>query len=91
MIDPYLLTAPILLLAINDGEPVDVAQGVLAANKLTATLVTDPARMISTAYGVSIWPTIVLIDGSGAVTGVRYGRMLRDSTVSIAGQPAPSA
>jgi peroxiredoxin len=80
-----------IVLAINDGEPADVAQNVLSANKLTATLVTDPARMISTAYGVNMWPTIVLIDASGAVTGVHYGRMLRDTTASTAGQPTGSA
>ena len=80
-----------VVLAINDGESADVAQKALAANKLTPTLVTDPARMISTAYGVSIWPTIVLIDALGAVTGVRYGRMLRDSTTSTAGQSTRSA
>jgi peroxiredoxin len=77
-----------VVLAINDGEPADLATKVFAANKLTATLVTDPARMISVAYGVSIWPTIVLIDSTGAVTAVRYGRMLTDSSPSPVGQPA---
>jgi len=77
-----------VVLAINDGEPADLAQKVFTANKLTPTLVTDPARMISVAYGVSIRPTIVFIDAWGAVTGVRYGRMLSDSSASPAGQPA---
>jgi peroxiredoxin len=77
-----------VLLAINDGEPADLATKVFTANNLTATLVTDPARMISVAYGVSIWPTIVLLDASCVVTGVRYGRILSDSSASPAGQPA---
>ena len=80
-----------VVLAINDGEPADVAAKVFAANNFTATLVTDPARMISIAYGVSVWPTIVLVDASGVVTGVRYGRILSDPSASPADQPtAPS-
>src|SRR5262249_50858293 len=38
------------VLAINDGESVDVAEKSAKANRLTATLVTDPQRDISGGY-----------------------------------------
>lgn len=62
-----------LVLAINDGEASDVARGASAESGFTATLVTDPQRQISSAYGVSIWPTIVSLDSSGTITAIRYG------------------
>lgn len=62
-----------LVLAINDGEASDVARSAAAESGFTATLVTDPERQISSAYGVSIWPTIVSLDSSGTVTSIRYG------------------
>jgi peroxiredoxin len=65
-----------VVLAINDGESVEVAKKAAAAHKLTATLVTDSQRLISSAYGVSVWPTVVSIDASGVVTGIRYGRFV---------------
>ena len=76
--------APVVL-AINDGEAADVARRAALENGLTAIIVTDPQREISSAYGVSLWPTIVFLDASGLVTGIRYGR--------VAGQPGktPSA
>jgi len=37
--------------------------------------VPDPAREISRAYGINVWPTIVSIDASGLVSGIRYGRV----------------
>jgi hypothetical protein len=64
-----------IVLAINDGESPEVAKRVAAENGLTATIVTDPQREISSAYGVSLWPTIVFLDASGLVTGIRYGRV----------------
>jgi peroxiredoxin len=63
-----------VVLAINDGEAVDLARRVAAENRLSAILVTDPTRTISLAYGVNIWPTIVFIDASGVVRQIRYGR-----------------
>ena len=62
-----------LVLAINDGEDPAVARAVAAESGITAMLVTDPKREISLAYGVTQWPTIVTLDASGAVTGIRYG------------------
>jgi peroxiredoxin len=63
-----------VVLAINDGEAPDLARRVASENALSATIVTDPQREIALAYGVILWPTIVLMDAFGLVTGVRYGR-----------------
>jgi hypothetical protein len=62
-----------VVLAINDGESAEVARGVAAESGLSATLVTDPQRRISLGYGVNLWPTIVLLDAAGIVSGIRYG------------------
>lgn len=64
--------APIVL-AVNDGEDPGVARAVAAESGLTAILVTDPKREIGLAYGVTLWPTIVMLDASGMVAGIRYG------------------
>jgi peroxiredoxin len=63
------------VLAVNDGEPAELARRVAAENRLSATLVTDPERRISLAYGVTVWPTIVFIDPSGLVRGIHQGRL----------------
>jgi len=75
-----------ILLAINDGEAPELARRVALENGLTATLVPDPRRNISLAYGVNIWPTTVFLDASGLVTGILYGRLARDPRASLAGQ-----
>jgi peroxiredoxin len=62
-----------LVLAINDGDAVDVANRVAEENKFGAILVSDPARNISAAYGVSVWPTIVSVDANGVVRGIHQG------------------
>ena len=62
-----------IVLAINDGESADIARAVAAENGFTATLVTDPERAISRAYGVELWPTIVNVERSGVVGGIRFG------------------
>lgn len=61
------------VLAINDGESVEVARRTAAKHRFAATVVPDPKREISTAYGVDLWPTIVAVDAAGLVTGIRYG------------------
>jgi peroxiredoxin len=71
-----------VVLAINDGEAPELAKKVAAENGLSATLVTDPERMISLAYGVNLWPTIVLIDAFGLVRGIRYGRFAGENVDS---------
>jgi peroxiredoxin len=61
-------------LAINDGEIPDLARRTFAESGLSATLVVDPERAIGLAYGVTIWPTVVFIDASGATTRIQHGR-----------------
>lgn len=63
-----------IVLAVNDGEPAELAKRAAAENRLSTTLVTDPKREIALAYDVNMWPTIVLIDEFGLVRGIRYGR-----------------
>ena len=77
-----------VVLAINDGESPDLARRVATENGLSATIVTDPKREISIAYGVNVWPTIVFIDGSGLVRGIRYGRVAGKLGKSSSGQQA---
>jgi len=62
-----------LVLAINDGENPDLARRVAAEAGFSAIVVTDPERRISSAYGVTIWPTVVFLDSAGLVAGIHYG------------------
>jgi peroxiredoxin len=64
--------APIVL-AINDGESPEAVKRAVDANGLSVTVVTDPRRRITSAYGVSVWPTTVLIDAAGLVRSLQYG------------------
>jgi peroxiredoxin len=73
------------VLAIDDGESVEAAKKAAEAHKFGAILVTDPQRQISSAYGVSVWPTTVSIDASGIVTAIRYARAIRDTVVAPTG------
>jgi peroxiredoxin len=75
-----------VVLAINDGEPLEVVSEITAEKGLTATIVSDANRMISVAYGVSIWPTMVFLDASGVVTGIRYGHTAGERVASPAEQ-----
>jgi len=70
-----------ILMAVNDGEDPSVARAVAAESGLTAILVTDPKREISVGYGVSLWPTIVSIDKSDAVAGIKYGYVAGNALV----------
>jgi peroxiredoxin len=63
-----------LVLAINDGEKPDAALRGGAQAGLSATVVVDPHREISRAYGVAIWPTTFVIDSDGVLRAIRYGR-----------------
>ena len=67
-----------VVLAINDGDAVELAKRIAAENKLSAIVVPDPKRSISLAYGVNIWPTTVFIDAFGLVREIRYGRFGRE-------------
>jgi peroxiredoxin len=64
-----------IVLAINDGEPVEQVKRSATEHGLSATIVTDPNRQIALAYGVNVWPTIVSLDASGLVRAIRYGRL----------------
>lgn len=61
-----------VLLAINDGEPEDVARK--AAECIKAIIVPDPERDISAACGINLWPTSIYLDASGLVTDICLGR-----------------
>ena len=78
-------TAPFVL-AVNDGEEPDVARAVAAESGITAILVTDPKRDISAGYGVSMWPTIVSIDETGMIAGIKYGYVPGDQ-VALPSKP----
>ncbi len=62
------------LLAICDGEPLEVAKQAAAQHGITAVLVPDPDRDIAQACGISVWPTTIFLDSLGLVSNVRYGR-----------------
>lgn len=63
----------LLVLAINDGEPVEVVKRVAKEQKLEATIVPDPSRKVAIAYGVSTWPTTVWIDDLGTARTIQLG------------------
>jgi peroxiredoxin len=62
-----------VILAINDGEPADLAANIAAANGFSAALVPDPKREISATYGLRIWPTTVYLDSLGLVRAIQHG------------------
>ena len=63
-----------VVIAIADGESAESARRAASQNKIAATIVPDPERQISRAYGVSVWPTVVFVDDAGVTTGVQQGR-----------------
>lgn len=75
-----------MIIAINDGEPAELARMVAKESNLTAHLATDPARSISRAYGVNTWPTTIGLDATGIVRAVRFGRLAADATESPGAQ-----
>jgi peroxiredoxin len=68
------------LLAICDGDPLEVARQAAAQHGITAVLVPDPDRDIAQACGISLWPTTIFLDSSGLVSNVRYGRFSLELT-----------
>jgi hypothetical protein len=68
-----------------------VAHKAAAENGLTATVVTDPQRMISDVYGVDILPTTVIVNKFGLVETIRYGRFSGDPMTSPVGQKTPAS
>jgi peroxiredoxin len=81
----------VIVLAINDGEDPELARKVFADNKLSATLVTDPKREIAIAYGVHIWPSVISVDASGVVIGIRQGHLEGEPGTSAARQEAAAS
>jgi len=75
-----------MVLAINDGDPADLARKLFAENKLSATLVTDPERSIALAYGVNSWPTTISIDARGLVSAIRHGHIGEQQDPSTIGR-----
>ena len=63
-----------VVLAVSDGESREIAEKAASAAKITATVVADPTRAISRAYGITAWPTVVYLDARGVVREVRQGR-----------------
>ena len=61
-----------IVLAIHDGEDTK-ERGKSGGYEMSATVVPDPSREISAAYGVNVWPTVISIDESGLVDGIRHG------------------
>ena len=78
-----------VVLRIDDGPAPDrtVQQAVAASDN--TTIVPDPTRAISKAYGISAWPTTVYIDAQGVVRDVRHGHF--DSGVSAPPATADAA
>jgi peroxiredoxin len=64
-----------MVLAINDGDDPEVARAAAAEGGITATVVTDSRREIGLAYGVTLWPTIVILSESGIVAGIKLGHV----------------
>ncbi|HUQ18702.1 MAG TPA: hypothetical protein VM099_03735, partial [Gemmatimonadaceae bacterium] len=71
-----------VIIAIGDGEK--SARHVDARVKSVDRVITlpDADRSISKAYGINIWPTIITIDSNGLITGVRYGSVSDEMSVS---------
>jgi len=59
---------------VNDGEDPELAARFLKQHGLVFEhTATDPARGVSRRYGISCWPTVVLLDADGRVAGARFG------------------
>ena len=63
-----------VLLTVNDGDSPSVIAEAVKQYGLTATIVPDPQRDISSAYGITVWPTTISLDALGSVRSVRYAR-----------------
>jgi peroxiredoxin len=71
-----------VVIAVNDGDSVESARNAATQNKISATVVFDPERRISSGYGVSVWPTVVYVDPAGGVGAVQQGRTAYDRDMS---------
>jgi cytochrome c biogenesis protein CcmG/thiol:disulfide interchange protein DsbE len=57
----------IILLAINIAEPPDKVRSFKKAYLLDFQVLLDPQAKISSAYGIHVWPTTILINQQGQV------------------------
>jgi Peroxiredoxin len=64
-----------LVFAINDGDDPEIARRIAREAGQEVIVVTDPAREISTAYGITMWPTTISLDEGGVVRKIQYGRV----------------
>ena len=62
-----------VLLAINDGDPAESARAIAAESAFSEAFVADPQRIISAAYGVELWPTVISVNAGGIITAIRFG------------------
>jgi cytochrome c biogenesis protein CcmG/thiol:disulfide interchange protein DsbE len=80
------------IIAIDDGENGDFGRGLVAGEVGAIVVVPDPARQISQAYCVSLWPTIVVLDAGGLVQDVRFGLISpQDLQVAVGTKPVPKS
>ncbi len=63
--------APILL-AIDASDSSSRATKA-ASDHASVVLVPDPNRQISAAYGISVWPTTIVLDAQGTIRDIHYG------------------
>jgi len=63
-----------VVLAVNVGDPPDVVAREAKRHELSATIVNDVSGEIARGYGITVFPTIVSVEASGAVAAIRYGK-----------------
>src|SRR4030095_5015987 len=62
-----------VVMAVGDGEAPEHIAEIAREQHLQFTLVADPDRRISRAYGVNCWPTTVSINENGLIDALHYG------------------
>lgn len=62
-----------ILCAINIGEPLDVVRRFKRLYRLDFQILVDPQAKISSAYGIRVWPTTILINQHGKVHWTSIG------------------
>ena len=70
-----------VVLNVREDATADRAVQQAAAVNNQTTVVPDPMRAISKAYGIAIWPTTIYIDTQGVVRDVRHGHLDRAADV----------
>lgn len=87
--NPRGADAPIII-AISDGEEDgEFARGLAAGDDGDVLVVPDPGRSISHAYGVTMWPTTILLDADGLLRDVRVGLLTAEDLQAVIGSKNP--